>query len=51
MTKVDALKQLYTAVGGTDPVPAGSTVADVIVMIAEAVAASNNTGGGSDAVT
>ena len=34
MTNLEALKAVYTALGGSDPIPAEATNADVIAMIA-----------------
>ncbi len=39
MTNLEALKALYAALGGSDPIPADATNADVIAKIATAAAA------------
>ena len=39
MTNLEALKAVYTALGGSEAIPADATNADVIAMIATAAAA------------
>lgn len=39
MTNLEALKAIYAALGGSDPIPAEATNADVLGMIATAAAA------------